>query len=164
MLGVDGLVYVWPTRHQSSRKTCLRNSLRVGWVLRYQRCLSVYYFSSPNYPSKYNLCFKKNEPTPTLKASIRLLRLIFMTSMGAEFQRQVVVPNLPKFAAAIVGLAEKHHDEELKVVTDLPYSCGPFFIHFDRVLFSRASRVLFRYIPPFIDLCIQPCLRYLCVS
>jgi len=59
----------------------------------------------------------RNEPVPTLKSVIRLVRLICIAGLGTpEFQRQVVTPNVPKFTAAIVGLAEKHHDEELKVL------------------------------------------------
>ncbi|KAF5387632.1 hypothetical protein D9615_000575 [Tricholomella constricta] len=60
---------------------------------------------------------KKNEPPPTLKASIRLLRVIFSAGVGVpEYQRQVATPNVPKFTAAIIGLAEKHEEEELRVL------------------------------------------------
>lgn len=59
---------------------------------------------------------QKNEGVPVLKACIRLLRLIFTTATGIpEFQRQVSTPNVPKFSAALISLAEKHEDIELKV-------------------------------------------------
>ncbi|RDB22742.1 Pre-rRNA-processing protein rix1 [Hypsizygus marmoreus] len=59
----------------------------------------------------------KNEPVPNLKAAIRLLRIIFSTAIGIpEFQRQVATPNVPKFNVAIIGLAEKHSDDELKIL------------------------------------------------
>ncbi|KAF8238885.1 hypothetical protein L208DRAFT_1421135 [Tricholoma matsutake] len=59
----------------------------------------------------------RNEPLPNLKSAIRLVRLILVAGLGApEFQRQVVTPNVPKFTTAIIGLAEKYHDEELKLL------------------------------------------------
>ncbi|KAF8076598.1 rRNA processing/ribosome biogenesis-domain-containing protein [Lyophyllum atratum] len=59
----------------------------------------------------------RNEPAPTLKASIRLLRLIFSAGVGIpEYQRQVATPNMPKFTAAIISMAEKQEDEDLRVL------------------------------------------------
>ena len=59
---------------------------------------------------------QKNDSTPTLKASIRLLRFIFAEASNfPEFQRQVATPNVPKFSQALVSLAEKNDDEELQV-------------------------------------------------
>ncbi|KAG5648889.1 hypothetical protein DXG03_000238 [Asterophora parasitica] len=60
---------------------------------------------------------KKNEPAPTLKASIRLLRVILSSGVGiSEYQRQVATPNVPKFTAAIISLAEHQDGEELRVL------------------------------------------------
>ncbi|PCH41467.1 hypothetical protein WOLCODRAFT_89291 [Wolfiporia cocos MD-104 SS10] len=59
----------------------------------------------------------RDEPNPTLKAAIRLLRHIFSAAMdAAEFQRQLCVPNVPKFSTALVALAEKHAEPELKLL------------------------------------------------
>ncbi|KAG6903450.1 hypothetical protein C0995_005473 [Termitomyces sp. Mi166 len=59
----------------------------------------------------------KNEPSPTIKASIRLLRTIFSAGIGTpEYQRQVATPNIPKFTAAIIAIAEKNGDEEIRVL------------------------------------------------
>lgn len=59
---------------------------------------------------------KKNEPNPTLKMSIRLLRHIFSSATDvAEFQRQLSAPNVPKFSLALITVAEKQDNEELKV-------------------------------------------------
>lgn len=61
---------------------------------------------------------QKNEPLPTLKATIRLLRCIFTgASEVPEFQRQVSTPNVPKFSQALVSLGEKTDNEELKVIS-----------------------------------------------
>lgn len=58
----------------------------------------------------------RNEPAPTLKASIRLLCQIFTSATDVpEFQRQLATPNVPKFSAALISLADKQHDRELKV-------------------------------------------------
>lgn len=59
---------------------------------------------------------QKNEPTPTLKAAIRLLRFIFSAATEIpEFQRQVATPNVPKFSQALLQLVEKDVDRELTV-------------------------------------------------
>lgn len=114
---VGGLAYVWPRKHLFSQRTRWWNFLKVGWVLLYQYCLSVpctlvfIFFILIDVPRK------RNEPLPNLKSAIRLVRLILVAGLGApEFQRQVVTPNVPKFTTAIIGLAEKYHDEELKVM------------------------------------------------
>ncbi|TFK43691.1 rRNA processing/ribosome biogenesis-domain-containing protein [Crucibulum laeve] len=58
----------------------------------------------------------KSEPLPTLKAAIRLTRTIFSSAIEvSEFQRQVSTPNVPKFSSALISLAEKYSDLELKV-------------------------------------------------
>ncbi|KAL4241842.1 Pre-rRNA-processing protein RIX1 [Abortiporus biennis] len=59
----------------------------------------------------------KNEPLPTLKAVIRLLRLIFTNALDVpEFQRQICTPNVPKFTASLLVLGEKYQDIELRVL------------------------------------------------
>jgi hypothetical protein len=59
---------------------------------------------------------KKNEPTPTLKGAVRLIRHILTAAVDiTEFQRQVATPNVQKFSAALIVLIEKHADLELKV-------------------------------------------------
>lgn len=58
----------------------------------------------------------RNEPAPTLKASIRLLALIFSSATDVpEFQRQLATPNVPKFSTALISLVDKQYDRELKV-------------------------------------------------
>ncbi|KAI0750951.1 rRNA processing/ribosome biogenesis-domain-containing protein [Daedaleopsis nitida] len=45
---------------------------------------------------------------PTTKAAIRLLRHIFSSAMNVpEFQRQLSIPNVPKFANALIAIIEK---------------------------------------------------------
>ncbi|KAJ7178937.1 rRNA processing/ribosome biogenesis-domain-containing protein [Mycena filopes] len=59
----------------------------------------------------------KKESPPILSASVRLLRLIFSAATDVpEFQRQVATPNVSKFTAALIPLAEKHTDKELKIL------------------------------------------------
>ena len=59
---------------------------------------------------------KKQEPIPTLKAATRLLTRIFSAAIDTpEFQRQVASPNVPKFALALIAVAEDHPSRELKV-------------------------------------------------
>ena len=62
------------------------------------------------------MSIKRNEPVPTLKAAIRLLRTIFTTALDiTEFQRQISTPNVLKFTTAIIALAENRADTDLKV-------------------------------------------------
>ncbi|KIM46351.1 hypothetical protein M413DRAFT_441439 [Hebeloma cylindrosporum] len=59
----------------------------------------------------------RNETLPTLKAALRLLRVIFTAATDiSEFQRQVAVPNVVKFTTATLHLAENHSDIELKIL------------------------------------------------
>lgn len=63
-----------------------------------------------------HLTLKKPESLPTLKAAIRLLRYILTAATDVpEFQRQVATPNVPKFTAALVNLAESRPEQEFKV-------------------------------------------------
>ncbi|EJD01578.1 uncharacterized protein FOMMEDRAFT_142163 [Fomitiporia mediterranea MF3/22] len=59
----------------------------------------------------------RNESLAVWKASIRLLAFIFTSTTNlAEFQRQVVIPNVLKLSSALISLAEKQRNEELKVL------------------------------------------------
>ncbi|KAJ6539553.1 rRNA processing/ribosome biogenesis-domain-containing protein [Mycena capillaripes] len=59
----------------------------------------------------------KKESLPIISASVRLLRVIFSAATDVpEFQRQVATPNVAKFTAALIPLAEKHVDTELKIL------------------------------------------------
>ena len=53
---------------------------------------------------------------PCIKACIRLIRFIFSSGAGhAEFQRQVVLPNIVKFSQALIEKIGKYENEKLKV-------------------------------------------------
>ncbi|KAJ7490368.1 rRNA processing/ribosome biogenesis-domain-containing protein [Mycena galericulata] len=59
----------------------------------------------------------KKESTPIISASVRLLRVIFTAATDVpEFQRQVATPNVAKFTAALIPLADKSIDVELKTL------------------------------------------------
>lgn len=59
---------------------------------------------------------QKNERTAAWKVCIRLIAYIFTsTADNNEFQRQAVVPNVPKFSTALIQLAERRIDEDLTV-------------------------------------------------
>ncbi|TFK55557.1 hypothetical protein OE88DRAFT_1672300 [Heliocybe sulcata] len=59
----------------------------------------------------------KNEPLPNVKAAIRILRYIFAGATDTpEFQRQLVTPNVPKYSQAVIALAEKHDDPDVKLL------------------------------------------------
>ncbi|KAH9850732.1 rRNA processing/ribosome biogenesis-domain-containing protein [Lenzites betulinus] len=58
-----------------------------------------------------------NQPIPTTKAAIRLLRLVFSNAMDVpEFQRQLCVPNVPKFGNALIAVAEGQSNLEIKLL------------------------------------------------
>ncbi|KDQ19056.1 hypothetical protein BOTBODRAFT_126918 [Botryobasidium botryosum FD-172 SS1] len=60
----------------------------------------------------------RNEPLPVLKAAIHLLSAIFSSATDMpEFQRQVSIPNIPKFSLSLVSLAERDCDEQLKILS-----------------------------------------------
>ncbi|KAI0722827.1 rRNA processing/ribosome biogenesis-domain-containing protein [Earliella scabrosa] len=55
-----------------------------------------------------------NQPPPTAKAAIRLLRLVFSCAMDVpEFQRQLCIPNVPKFVNALIAVVEKDGNSEV---------------------------------------------------
>ncbi|KIJ56927.1 hypothetical protein M422DRAFT_23065 [Sphaerobolus stellatus SS14] len=57
----------------------------------------------------------KSETPAVLMAATRLLQYIFLSAIDSpEFQRQIATPNVPKFSAALITLAEKSDDPELK--------------------------------------------------
>ncbi|KAJ7228479.1 rRNA processing/ribosome biogenesis-domain-containing protein, partial [Mycena pura] len=59
----------------------------------------------------------KKESSPILSACVRLLRVIFSAATDMpEYQRQVATPNVAKFTAALISLAEKHPDIQLKIL------------------------------------------------
>ncbi|KAF8969481.1 rRNA processing/ribosome biogenesis-domain-containing protein [Flammula alnicola] len=61
--------------------------------------------------------FSRNEPLPTVKAAIRLLRVVFSTATDIpEFQRQVSLPHVVKFTSALIQLADNRPDLDLKVI------------------------------------------------
>lgn len=89
----------------------------------YDSCVYDLLLAATVYPS-YPLFWKKNEPVPCLKASVRLLRHIFTTATDIpEFQRQLAAPSVPKFSLALIGLADKCEDQETRVRT--PYFVSP---------------------------------------
>ncbi|KDR83920.1 hypothetical protein GALMADRAFT_54559 [Galerina marginata CBS 339.88] len=59
----------------------------------------------------------RSEPLPTLKAAIRLLRVILTTAIDIpEFHRQICIPNVVKFTSAVISVAENHPDLELNIM------------------------------------------------
>lgn len=59
----------------------------------------------------------RNETLPCIKACIRLIQFIFSSSVGqAEFQRQVVLPNIVKFSQGLIEIVGKYENEKLKVL------------------------------------------------
>ncbi|KAF8515002.1 rRNA processing/ribosome biogenesis-domain-containing protein [Gautieria morchelliformis] len=59
----------------------------------------------------------RNEAPPTWKACIRLLEFLFSSATSIpEFQRQLAMPNIPKFSAALLSLGEKSEDREIRHV------------------------------------------------
>lgn len=59
----------------------------------------------------------KPEPTPTLKISMRYLRLVLCAAVGhPEFQRQVAAPAVSKISAALLHIAENSFDANIRVL------------------------------------------------
>ena len=60
---------------------------------------------------------QKPEPVPILRASMRYLSLVLCAAgHNLEFQRQVAIPIVPKVSSALLTIAEKHNDRDVKVV------------------------------------------------
>ncbi|PSS35412.1 hypothetical protein PHLCEN_2v1567 [Hermanssonia centrifuga] len=71
--------------------------------------------------------------------TIRLLRYVFTNATDVpEFQRQVSTPNVPKFSLALINLADKHEDQDVKLVTPNSYISH---------LTSRIARILIHPFP-----------------
>ncbi|KIP10671.1 hypothetical protein PHLGIDRAFT_125372 [Phlebiopsis gigantea 11061_1 CR5-6] len=90
----------------------------------------------------------KNEPQPTLKAVIRLLRFVFAEAVNfPEFQRHVATPNVPKFSLALIQLSEKNEDEELQVlILQTLAQLVPLYPTLHRALLSSLSNFALRYL------------------
>ncbi|KZT13037.1 uncharacterized protein LAESUDRAFT_754063 [Laetiporus sulphureus 93-53] len=88
----------------------------------------------------------KEEPQPTLKASIRLLRRIFSSATDVtEFQRQLCVPNMPKFTAALVALDEKQSDAEVLALATLTHLI-PLYPTLHRSLHASLSSLALKHL------------------
>jgi len=60
---------------------------------------------------------QRPEPVPILRASTRYLSLVLCAAgHNLEFQRQVAIPIVPKVSSALLTIAEKHNDRDIKVV------------------------------------------------
>lgn len=60
---------------------------------------------------------QRPEPVPILKASTRYLSLVLcVAGHNLEFQRQVAIPVVPKVSLALLTIAEKHNDRDIKVI------------------------------------------------
>ncbi|KAF6762174.1 rRNA processing/ribosome biogenesis-domain-containing protein [Ephemerocybe angulata] len=81
------------------------------------------------------------EPTPMLKAGIRLLITVFTTATEmSEFQRQISLPNVTKFTNALASLAGAHADVELKeLCLDTLARLIPIYPNAHRATFGHLS-------------------------
>ncbi|KAI0335615.1 hypothetical protein GY45DRAFT_1316983 [Cubamyces sp. BRFM 1775] len=89
-----------------------------------------------------------NQPVPTAKAAIRLLRLIFSSAMDVpEFQRQLCVPNVPKFGNALIAIAEKETNTEVNLlVIDTLAHIVSLYPSLCRPLHTALSNVALRHL------------------
>ena len=111
----DGAACALRCRRPSTRGFSCWSTPQLGSVLRFRYYQSVCLLCKV-YTILQCECVKKEEPLPNVKAAIRLLRQIFSSAMEvAEYQRQICLPNVPKFSSALLSLADKHTEEELKV-------------------------------------------------
>src|ERR1700679_3021836 len=61
------------------------------------------------------LGLQKNQPLARIKACLRLIWFVFSSSVGqAEFQRQVVLPNITKFSQGLIEVFGKYESEKLR--------------------------------------------------
>ncbi|KZS97888.1 hypothetical protein SISNIDRAFT_481768 [Sistotremastrum niveocremeum HHB9708] len=90
----------------------------VGLCLAYKTCRcskAIMKDSAHSWVSVALPLLSRNEPPPTLKAAIRLLGYVFQrTTDFPEFQRQTVIPNLPKYSLALIGIVQKSSSLDLK--------------------------------------------------
>ncbi|KAH9899725.1 rRNA processing/ribosome biogenesis-domain-containing protein, partial [Cubamyces lactineus] len=89
-----------------------------------------------------------NQPVPTTKAAIRLLRLVFSSAMDVpEFQRQLCVPNVPKFGNALIAIAEKETNTEVNLlVIDTLAHIVSLYPSLCRPLHTALSNVALRHL------------------
>ncbi|KAH0839963.1 rRNA processing/ribosome biogenesis-domain-containing protein [Lanmaoa asiatica] len=60
----------------------------------------------------------KPEPVPILRAATRYLSLVLCAAgHNLEFQRQVAIPIVPKVSSALLTIAEKHNDRDIKILS-----------------------------------------------
>lgn len=78
-----------------------------------------------------------------IKACIRLIRFVFFSSVGhAEFQRQVVLPNIAKFSHGLIEVFGKYGSENLKVglsFCDFLYDC---LMHFQVLCLETLTQLV----------------------
>ncbi|KAH7911569.1 rRNA processing/ribosome biogenesis-domain-containing protein [Hygrophoropsis aurantiaca] len=88
----------------------------------------------------------KSEPIPTLKVAIRYLLHVFGAALDVpEFQRQLAMPNVPKFSTVLVSLADKHSNLEVKVLSIRTLTTlVPLFPTSHRSLTSALSSICLR--------------------
>ncbi|KIY49408.1 hypothetical protein FISHEDRAFT_65399 [Fistulina hepatica ATCC 64428] len=68
-------------------------------------------------PPSFQLLASTTEPPPVVKASIRLLCTIFCSATDtAEFQRQVSMPNVPKYTTTLITLLDGQTEIEVKLL------------------------------------------------
>ncbi|KAI0775967.1 rRNA processing/ribosome biogenesis-domain-containing protein [Trametes elegans] len=89
-----------------------------------------------------------NQPVPTTKAAIRLLRLVFSNAMDVpEFQRQLCVPNVPKFGNGLITIAEKETNADVNLlVVDTLVHIVSLYPSLCRPLHAALSNVALRHL------------------
>ncbi|KAI0082414.1 hypothetical protein K474DRAFT_1655179 [Panus rudis PR-1116 ss-1] len=90
----------------------------------------------------------KSEHVPTWKASIRLLRHVFTAAVDIpEFQRQVSIPNVPKFSQSLISVGEKCEDVALKIlVLNTLSHLVPLYPTLHRALHGSLSSFSLKYL------------------
>ncbi|EJF56606.1 hypothetical protein DICSQDRAFT_71225 [Dichomitus squalens LYAD-421 SS1] len=107
-----------------------------------------------------------NQPLPTTKAAIRLLRLVFSSAMDVtEYQRQLCIPNVPKYASALIALLEKDSSTETAVLAiDTLEHIVSLYPSLCRPLHNQLSNVALRSLngsapTPMSDKLVEACSR-----
>ncbi|KAF9057988.1 rRNA processing/ribosome biogenesis-domain-containing protein [Panaeolus papilionaceus] len=110
----------WTTRINSLMHSKEPGARWAGLCLAYKTSLlsqSIMIQSAQSWLPTIISMLSRNETLPTLKAAVRLLRIVFTSAMDVtEFQRQVSTPNIPKVTAAITNLADARSEQELKIL------------------------------------------------
>ncbi|KAI0650589.1 rRNA processing/ribosome biogenesis-domain-containing protein [Trametes meyenii] len=111
-----------------------------------------------------------NQPAPTTKSAIRLLRLIFSNAIDVpEFQRQICLPHVPKFGNALIAIAEKEANTEVKIVVlDTLAHIVSLYPSLCRPLHAALSNTALRHLNgsspnPTPDAMVEACSRLYCV-